>query len=158
MYNMLLNGIRGLTTKIYMVADDIGLIDIESIYSGKCWIKEAIPVAMGKVRKPPADVKETDDAIIVTLEIPGVKKEDIEITATDDELYVGARRSIEPEAEEGRIHMKERYYDQIQRVIKLPRDIKREEAKASMDNGLITVTLPKAVVTSRTKISVAPMD
>jgi len=162
MFGILCKGIRSLSTGMYMLADDLGLIDVESIYSNKMrglcgkmsCIADSVPLAMGNVRKPLADIVETDEEIIVTLEMPGVEKEAIEINATDDELSVRAKKTEEPEKEDESFQKCERSYDLFQRTIKLPCGIKREQAKADLNNGLLTVTLPKENVITHTKISI----
>jgi HSP20 family protein len=151
-----LKGIKGLTTTMYMLADDIGLIDIESIYSDKMknicgasgWPAEVAPSAAKNVKKLLADIRETDETIIVTMELPGVEKKDIDIMTTDEELFVRAKRPQVPETQYGR------YYDLFCGKVKLPCAIKSEGVKASFNNGLLIITLAKEVVTPRTKISI----
>lgn len=93
-------GIKGITTMMYMLADNIGLIDIDSIYSDKM---KAIcgtgnlsagitPSATRDVKKLQADVRETDEEIILNIELPGVEKKDIDITTTGNEIYIRAKR------------------------------------------------------------------
>ena len=155
-------GLNDLATKMYLVADDLGLIDIESSYSDEMryvckkmgQITEAIPLLAGNVRKPLTDVVKMDEAIIVTLELPGMEKEDIEVTATDDELSVRAKKYVEPKMHDVRVHMCERSYDRYRRKIKLSCSIKRDETSATLNNGLLTITTPKEVVTTRTRIRV----
>jgi HSP20 family molecular chaperone IbpA len=156
MLQKVLKGIKELTTTMYMLADDIGLIDIESIYSDKMknicgasgWPAEVAPSSAKNVKKLPADIRETGEAIIVTLELPGVEKKDIDIITTDEELFVHAKRPQILEAQY------ERYYDLFCGKVKLPCTIKSEGVKASFNNGLLIITLAKEVVTPRTKISI----
>jgi HSP20 family protein len=162
MFGMLYQGIRSLSTGMYMLADDLGLIDVESIYSNKMkglcgkmsCIADSVPMAMGNVRKPLTDIVETDEEIILTLEMPGVEKEAIEITATDDELSVLAKKTEAPEMEDENVQKCERSYGLFRRDIKLPCGIKREQAKADLNNGLLTITLPKENVITHTKITI----
>lgn len=155
MKKMIRKSIRGFATTMYILADSIGLIDIESIYSDRlkeiCGTSDlpakAVPSAQKNVKKLPADIREIEQAVIVTVELPGVEKNDIDITATDDELYVRAKRSEEPEE-------RSESYSLFCTKVNLPCGIKREEVKASFNNGLLIITLPKEVVTPHTKISV----
>lgn len=128
---------------MYLVANDLGLIDMESLQSNE----------MGNVRRPTADIKETDEAIIVTLELPGVEKENIEIAAVNDDLSVRAKRSVGPEQGES-AQKREQSYDLFKRTVKLPYSIKSEQAKAAFNNGLLTITLPKENATIRNRISI----
>ena len=161
MFRMLCKSARNLSTRMYILADDLGLIDIESIYSkemnrfcGKmCCIRDLVPMPMGNVRKPPVDIVETDEAIIVTLELPGVDKEAIEITATDDELSIYAKRAAVLGVDESAQDC-ERSHDIFRRNIRLPCGIKREQAKAALNKGLLTITVPKENAIIRNAISI----
>lgn len=143
MLRMIFRSARNLTTKMYVLADDLGLIDVESLCSNE----------MGSVRRPPVDINETDGSVIVTLELPGVEKGDIEITSADDDLSVKAKRTAGPERDES-VQRRELPYDLFKRTVKLPSGVKSEQAKAALNNGLLTITLPKETVTIRNRISV----
>ncbi len=108
----------------------------------------------GDVKVPPADVKETDDAIIVTLDLPGIDKNDIDISVLDNELHIIAERNQETEGSEEGYHKRERMYNRFERWIPLPVAVKAEEATAKVDNGVLTITLPKEVVTTKKRINV----
>lgn len=108
----------------------------------------------GDIKVPPADVKETDDAIIVTLDLPGIDKNDIDISVLDNELHVVAERNAEREETEKSYHKRERAYNRFERWIPLPVAVKAEEATAKVDNGVLTITLPKEVVTTKKRINV----
>jgi HSP20 family protein len=161
MIRMLCKSARNLSTRMYMLADDLGLIDAESIYSNEMkrvcrkmgCIADSGTLGLGNVRRPPVDIVETDEAIIATLELPGVEKEDIEITSVDDDLSVQAKRSAEPERDES-VQRHERSYDLFKRSVKLPCGVKSEQAKAAFNNGLLTITLPKENATIRNRISI----
>jgi HSP20 family protein len=151
-----------MTNRTYLMLDDMGLIDIESMYTTQMKrvqkkmgaIAESVPYSSGGVKRPATDVVETDDAVIITAEIPGVNKDDIDIAVTGDELSIRAKRSEEPEEAEASVLKCERSYDVFKRLIRLPTEVKAEEAKASLCNGVLQITLPKVTVISRTKIGV----
>ncbi|MFB3765715.1 MAG: Hsp20/alpha crystallin family protein [Methanotrichaceae archaeon] len=109
----------------------------------------------GDVKIPPADVKETDDAVIVTLDLPGINKEDIDISVLDNELRVVAERKEEREESDKGYHKRERAYNRFERLIPLPVAVRAEEASAKMDNGVLKVTLPKEIVTTKKRINVS---
>lgn len=162
MFNMVCEGVKGITTSMYMLAEDMGLIDTESMYAHEMRrlqekmgrITEAMPIAYGGIKKPASDVVETDDEVIITMELPGVSKEDINISLTCDELDVQAKKPSEPEEEMGCVHKQERSYDTFKRMIRLPCAVKNEQAKATLCKGILKITLPKEITVSRTKISV----
>ncbi|MDD1751771.1 MAG: Hsp20/alpha crystallin family protein [Methanotrichaceae archaeon] len=162
MFHMLCNLMKNITNKTYLMMDDLGFIDIESMYTNQMRqvhkkmgaIAESVPYASGNVKRPATDVKETDDAVIIITEIPGVDKDEVDITVTGDELSIHAKRSMEPEEVDESIHKRERTHDMFKRLIRLPTEVKVEEAKATICNGVLTITLPKVAVISKTKINV----
>jgi HSP20 family protein len=83
-----------------------------------------------------------------------VDKQDVDITITDDELRVVAERKTETEVTEKDYHKQERTYKKFERMVKLPVAVKIEEAKAKLTEGVLEVTLPKEVITSRKRISI----
>ena len=162
MHHMICNSMKNISNKIYLIMDNLGLVDIESIYMHQMRevhkrmgaIAESVPYVSGTVKRPSTDVKETDEAIIVTMEVPGVGKDDVDIEIIGDELSVSAKRSAEPEAKDETVYRSERNYDTFKRLIRLPADIKSEETKATLCNGVLKITLPKTAVISKTKIGV----
>ena len=162
MHHTIFNSIKGITNKMYLIMDDLGLVNIEYLYASQIrevqkkmgTIAESVPFVSGTVKRPAADVKETDEAIIVTMEVPGVNKDDVDVEIIGDELSVSAKRSAEPEAKNETIYRSERNYDTFKRLIRLPADIKSEETKATVCNGVLKITLPKKVLISKTKIGV----
>ena len=94
---------------------------------------------------PRTDVRETDDAILVTAEMPGLEEKDFELNLTEGFLTLkGEKRHDHEEKEEGAVHRIERGYGSFQRTIQLPCEVVAEEATAEFRNGVLTVTLPKA--------------
>jgi HSP20 family protein len=89
------------------------------------------------------DVIETDDAIIVKTDLPGVKKEDIVIDLSEDALEVMAIFEDESEFEGENFIKKERRYGEAKRRVSITAPIKIEESSAKFDNGVLTVTIPK---------------
>ncbi len=104
------------------------------------------------VAKPLADVLETEEAIIVTMDMPGVDKQDVDITILEDELRVVAERKRGAEVAEKDYHKRERTSKKFDRKVLLPARVKMDEAKASLAEGVLEVTLPKAVIVSRKRI------
>lgn len=94
---------------------------------------------------PETDLVETYDNIVVHTNLPGVKKEDITLDLTDEKLKIKVRPYEEAPAEEGtQIRAKGRKHGRIKRVIKLPEKVIVEKAAAKLENGVLTVTIPKA--------------
>jgi HSP20 family protein len=162
MFRMICEGIKGITTSMYMMADDFGLIDTECMYANEMKhlqekmgkLTDVMPLPYGSTRRPLADVVETDEEVVVTVEVPGVDKDDIEISLTDDELYIRAKKPEEPKEETECIHKHERSNDVFKRMIKIPVAVKSEQAKATLSKGILKIVFPKEITATRTKIAV----
>jgi HSP20 family protein len=97
----------------------------------------------GKVFTPAVDIKEEDDKLVVTTDLPGINKEDVEINIREDMLEISAKSGKEKETEEEGYLRRERAYTQFYRAVRLPMSVKEEGGTAKMDNGILTITLPK---------------
>ncbi|BAZ98894.1 MULTISPECIES: Hsp20/alpha crystallin family protein [Methanothermobacter] len=100
------------------------------------------------------DVMETDDAIIIKTDLPGVKKEDINIELTENTISISAVFEEEVEIEEADFIKKERKYGEAKREMRLPEKIRVEDAKAKFENGVLTVELPKVEVKKKQTLKV----
>ena len=154
--------IRRLQKRMSRLMQDLGLTDLESRYMDEMQkiqqrmseITAESDVNEKDVMVPLADVKETDTSIVVSMDLPGVDKKDVEISVTDDELRVSAKRQAETEIEEKGYHKHERSFARFERTVKMPVAVKGEEAKARLADGVLVVTLPKETVTSRKRITI----
>jgi len=156
--------LKKLQKRMNRLLEDLGLSDLESRYLDELQRLqkrmseltdevEGAPLEEGKMM-PLADVRETDEDVVVTMDLPGVEKGDIDITVTDNDLRVVAEREEKKEIEEKDYHRRERTYKKFERVVSLPVAVKTEEAKAKLADGVLEITLPKEAVTSRKKISI----
>ncbi|MBV9276191.1 MAG: Hsp20/alpha crystallin family protein [Verrucomicrobia bacterium] len=91
---------------------------------------------------PALDVYQNNDQFTVLVELPGLKKEDIEISLQDGTLTVSGERKPERKGAEG--YKNERFYGRFQRSVTLPATIDGSKVKASYQDGLLKVVLPKA--------------
>lgn len=89
------------------------------------------------------DVVETDDAIEVTIELPGIEEKDVDLTLAPGSLTIKGEKKVESQEEKKGYHLSERRYGSFQRVIGLPDGVDRDAATATFKNGVLTVTLPK---------------
>ena len=112
------------------------------------------PAPLADVMAPLADVKETDEEVVVTMDLPGMDKGDVEITVTEDALEVKAERKAEKEEKEEDFYRKERTFARFERSLKLPAEVRAEDAKASLKDGVLEVHLPKVEVTTRKKVTI----
>jgi HSP20 family protein len=104
---------------------------------------------------PALDVYDDKDNLVVTLEVPGMKKEDIEISLHDGMLTVSGERKDEREETEGQAFRSERYFGKFQRSLSLPAAVDANKVKASYKDGILTIHLPKAEEAKPKQISVS---
>ncbi|MFB6094374.1 MAG: Hsp20/alpha crystallin family protein [Halanaeroarchaeum sp.] len=91
------------------------------------------------------DVEDRTDEYVVTADLPGVTKEDIDVELADQTLRIEAEREEETETgDEGRYVRRERSRESTSRSISLPEAVEEEGVSARFKNGVLTVTLPKA--------------
>ena len=93
--------------------------------------------------RPTMDVIEDEEQITVITDLPGVKKENIKLDITEDNLEINAQFNQESEFEEKDFVRKERTYGQTNRIISLPAKIEINETSAKFENGVLTIILPK---------------
>lgn len=92
---------------------------------------------------PRADVAETDKAVEVSVELPGLDDKDIDVSVTEDLLTIKGEKKSEREEKDKGYYLSERSFGAFHRAIPLPRGINTSDAKAAFKNGVLTVTLPK---------------
>lgn len=92
---------------------------------------------------PYVDVMEKGNDVIVTADLPGVDKKDIKISVRGDVLEISAERKMEREEKEKGYLRHERSYNRFYRSIRLPAAVDKSKAKATLNNGVLEVTLPK---------------
>jgi HSP20 family protein len=95
------------------------------------------------LQKPLADIIESDEAITIITDLPGVKKEDVEINITEDSLDIVAKFDDEVTDEGTNYIKKERSYGETRRTIALPDKIDVKKASAKFKDSVLTVELPK---------------
>ena len=97
----------------------------------------------GNVFTPAVDIKDEGNKLLVTTDLPGINKEDIEINLKEVMLEISAKIGKEKETEEEGYIRKEREYTHFYRAVRLPISIKEEESTAKIENGVLTITLQK---------------
>lgn len=90
------------------------------------------------------DMYETPDSVVVKSAVPGVKPEDIDITITGQTLTIAGETKTEEEVERENYIRRERRYGRFSRSIALPSGVQGEKAEATFEQGLLTLTIPKA--------------
>jgi HSP20 family protein len=92
---------------------------------------------------PKADVVETENEFEVTVDLPGMKREDVNVEVKDGDLWITGKRAEEKEEKGATYHRVERRYGEFRRVLALPARIDRDKVTAKYDNGVLKVTVPK---------------
>jgi HSP20 family protein len=92
---------------------------------------------------PALDLHEDKDNLVATVELPGVKKEDIDVTVHEGVLSVAGERKQEKEQSEAGTYRSERFYGRFHRTVSLPKPVKADAVKAVYKDGILTVSLPK---------------
>lgn len=104
---------------------------------------------------PAVDVSEDKESFVVQAELPGLKREDIEVSLHDGTLTIAGERKAEKRGEETEIHRAERYVGRFQRALVLPTTVAADKVKAGYTDGVLTVTLPKTEEAKPKKIDVS---
>lgn len=102
-------------------------------------------------RVPPMDVHENEDAVTVSLELGGMKKEDFNISLEDDTITVSGQRNTQPT---GELSRGELFRGAFSRSLTLPCPVQGDKVKAAYSGGILTITLPKVEAIKPRKISV----
>lgn len=93
---------------------------------------------------PAVDMYQTDDEVVVKVSIPGFKAEDVQINVTGDILTLKGEMKHEEEKKDKAWHIREQRWGSFERSLALPTEVIADKAKAEFENGILTVTLPKA--------------
>jgi HSP20 family protein len=89
------------------------------------------------------NVSETDKEFRITAELPGVTEQDIAVSLDDDVLTIRGEKKFERKDDKENFHFVERSYGTFQRSLRLPYAVESEQVRASFENGVLTVTVPK---------------
>lgn len=100
--------------------------------------------SQGRSWMPPVDMHETNDELVLRVELPGVREKDVVVSITGDFLTIKGERRLDPEHKDQRFLHVERAYGQFERLIQLPMAVQSGKVKASYRDGVLEITLPKA--------------
>jgi HSP20 family protein len=104
---------------------------------------------------PPVDIQETEDAYKLHAELPGLTRDDINITLENNVLRLSGERKFEKEAKKDSYHRIERTYGAFTRAFTLPHQVEADGVQAAFENGVLTITVPKAEQAKPRKISIS---
>lgn len=107
------------------------------------WSRDSGEELREGVWHPPVDIFETEDAVIIKAELPGIEQKDIEVKIEDGTLVLRGERKHDEEIKKENYHRVERYYGPFQRSFALPNAIDQEKVKATCEKGVLTIVLPR---------------
>ncbi|MDI3281246.1 MAG: Hsp20/alpha crystallin family protein [Bacillota bacterium] len=111
--------------------------------------REALPAperreVAPRVWQPSVDMYETDDAVVIKANLPGIDQKDIDITVDPDSVTIKGEVQHDREVEKHNYYRRERSYGSFMRRLPLAVEVKPEESKATFKNGVLEITIPKA--------------
>jgi HSP20 family protein len=104
---------------------------------------------------PPVDIQETDEAYRLQAELPGMSKDNIQITIENNVLRLSGERKWEKDVKKESYHRVERVYGSFSRSFALPHQVSPEKVEAKFDNGVLSVVVPKADTAKPRHISIS---
>ena len=113
------------------------------------------PVGIDYERAFRLDIVDRDEELLVRAELPGVEKDDVEVTIAGDRLTIEAEREFEEEDEKEDFYRHEMGYGKLMRTVALPVEVDPENIHAELKEGILKVTLPKIRVAERHTVKVA---
>lgn len=103
---------------------------------------------------PTIDVYQDKDNVFVKVELPGMKKEEIDLTFQEGMLTISGERKQESQVQEGETFRSERIFGRFHRTVSMPTKVESEKIKANYKDGILTVELPKAAEAKAKQIDV----
>jgi HSP20 family protein len=92
---------------------------------------------------PALDLYEDKDNLFVKVELPGMKREEIDVSLHDGSLSISGERKSEQKHEDADVYRAERFFGRFQRTVTLPTPVAADKVKAQYKDGILTITLPK---------------
>jgi len=103
---------------------------------------------------PSVDISETDDSLLLYVELPGMTKDDVDITLENNLLSIRGERKFEKENTKENFHRIERTFGSFSRSFTLPSNVRSDEVNASFRDGLLHIEIPKAEEAKPRKIAI----
>jgi len=107
-----------------------------------------------EIQVPALDVYETDDAVVLKADMPGLSRDQIEVSLSDSTLTVTGEKKKEAEVKEEHYYRSERSFGSFSRTVHLPAEVKMAEAKATFKDGVLEVRVPKTDAARRKAVKI----
>jgi HSP20 family protein len=117
-------------------------------------LERQFPRDLRRLHAPSLDMYEEKNELVIKAEVPGLTKEDIEITLDDSTLTIKGEKKKEEEIKEKDYYRCEREYGSFLRTVELPAEVKTDGAKANFKNGVLEIHLPKSEAAKRKEVHV----
>ena len=93
---------------------------------------------------PAIDLYQDDEKVVVRAALPGLKAEDVQISVTGDMLTLRGEFKLVNDPKDVTYHLREQHYGAFERSLRLPAEVQTDKSKADFENGVLTISLPKA--------------
>ena len=124
-------------------------------FFGPSWMPRLkVPEIMGGDVSTSVDIFEEGDTVVVKAEVPGMRKDDIEVNLTEDTITISGQKNAEEKVEKKDFYRLERSFGSFYRKLRLPADIQTDKAKASFKDGVLEVRIPKSPLSKTKKITI----
>ncbi len=130
--------------------DDMWRRPFPSLFGRDRWL----PIRPSSIRMPSLDVYEEKDSVVVKAELPGMKKEDVEVNLVGANLTIKGEKKEDQEVKEDDYYRRERSYGSFLRTVALPCEVKSDEIKASFKDGVLEIRMPKTEEAKKKSIAV----
>lgn len=104
---------------------------------------------------PACEIIDEEKSYFISLDIPGLKKEDLDIEVKDNHLYISGERKAPERSEKENLIRSERRYGKLSRVFTVPQNVNADAIMASFEDGVLEITLPKEEKTHSKKITIS---
>lgn len=104
---------------------------------------------------PSCEIHDEDKMYSISLDIPGLRKEDIDIEVKDNHLHISGERKYEKKTDKQNVLRSERRYGKFSRVFSLPQNVNSDAIQARFENGVLELTLPKEEKSQSKKIQIS---
>jgi HSP20 family protein len=105
---------------------------------------------------PAIDLYQTNDSVVVKAALPGLKADEVQLMVSGDVLTIKGEYHQNDDVKEATYHLREQRYGSFERSVMLPTEVQSEKAKAEFENGILTVSIPKAEQARPKTITIKP--
>jgi HSP20 family protein len=141
------------TAPLAVVKQDMDRV-FERLFGGALWPELPKAKAFEVMWEPALDFSEAEKEFVVRLEIPGVTRDDLDVTIDGTLLTLSGKREMMEEKKGEDFLWQERHAGRFMRTLRLPAPVKESEVMATYENGILTVKLPKLPLPSKNKVTI----